>query len=189
MNLFLIRHGEIPSNIVRKYAGRSNEGLTLKGISQAEQVADKLKTLGIHAIYSSPMRRAVQTAEIISRKNGTDIYIERAFREMEMGPWEGLYEKDVAGLYPVEWDIWQTMPAELKLGSRETLKELQDRVLKGIQKINREADGRSIVVITHVAIIRVLLLWNTKSSLNLYKTIHVPNAEIVKLRINNNFFS
>lgn len=182
MNLLLVRHGEIPSNIKKVYAGRSAERLTDKGIHQAEEVAEKLKSCNVHSIYSSPVQRALQTAEIIREKLKADFFIESAFREMEMGPWEGLSELDVAQKYSEEWNTWKISPAELRLPGRETLDELLKRVLTGIQNIYRDGSSRNIVVVTHVAIIRVLLLWQAKKELNLYKTIHVPNAGIFQIR-------
>ncbi len=184
MNLIMVRHGEIPSNTKKVYAGRSTEGLTAKGICQAEEVAEKLKSFNVHSIYSSPIQRALQTAEIIRDKTGTKVQIKNAFRELEMGPWEGSSEKEIAGLYPSEWQIWNSRPAELVLPERETLDQLLKRILTGIQDIYQNNSDRTIVMVTHVAIIRVLLLWHSKKSLNLYKTIHIPNAEIFEITIN-----
>lgn len=183
MKLLLIRHGEIPSNVNKVYAGRSPEELTPAGIGQAETVAEKCRQYNINTIYSSPIRRALQTAEIISEKNSAHVIVDSSFREMEMGPWEGMSEKDIPGLYPEEWDTWHSRPAELRLSGRETLDVLQHRVLDGIRSICDKAGNMTIAVVTHVAIIRVLLLWHSKQGLNLYKTIHVPNAEIFEMNI------
>jgi alpha-ribazole phosphatase/probable phosphoglycerate mutase len=184
MKLLMVRHGEIPSNVKKIYAGKSSEKLTKKGILQAKEVSEKLKSYKVHALYSSPIQRAIQTAEIIGKAIEMDFVIENAFREMELGPWEGLSEKDIARLYPEEWHIWHNSPAELKLPGRETLSALLERVLKGIWSIYEGMKDQTIVVVTHVAIIRVLLLWHKRKSLNLYKTIHVPNAEIFEIDIN-----
>ncbi len=183
MNLLMVRHGEILSNIKKVYAGRSAEELTERGLAQAREVAGKLKHYDVHALYSSPVRRAVRTARIIGETIGRDTVIEDEFREMEMGPWEGMSEKDIARLYPEEWRIWQNRPAELKLSGRETLDDLLIRVLKGFENISRDVGDHIVVAVTHVAVIRVLLLWQERKSLNLYKTIHVPNAGIFKIKI------
>ncbi len=183
MILLVVRHGETLSNRKKIYAGRSPEKLTRRGIYQAKKTAEKLKSLNVHAIFSSPIKRALQTAEIIGDKIGKEVLIADAFREMELGPWENLSEKDVACLYPEEWNIWQSKPAELKLSGRETLDELLERVLKGIRDIYHEKYKLNVVIVTHVAVLRVLLLWHAKKALNLYKTIHVPNAEVFKIRI------
>ena len=184
MNLLMIRHGEIPSNVNKVYAGRSPERLTEKGVQQAREVSEKLKSLKIDALYSSPIQRALQTARIVSETIGIDPEVNDAFRELEMGPWEGMSENDVAKEYPDEWGVWNSDPAKLRLEGRETLDALLERVLTGVRDIYKNDSGGNVVIVTHVAIIRVLLLWHAKKSLNLYKTIHVPNAEIFKIRIN-----
>ncbi|NOZ68345.1 MAG: histidine phosphatase family protein [Deferribacteres bacterium] len=183
MNLLMVRHGEILSNVKKIYAGRSGEGLTAKGLAQAREVAERLSRRDVHALYSSPIRRAAQTAQIIGKAIGLQPVTEYAFREMEMGPWEGMSEEDIARLYPEEWRIWQDRPAELELPGRETLDELLKRVLAGVRGIARSMEGRTVVVVTHVAVIRVLLLWHEGKSLNLYKKIHVPNAGIFEIKM------
>ena len=177
--MFMVRHGEIPSNIKKIYAGKSPERLTMRGVAQAKEVAGKLKGVNPHALYSSPVMRALQTAEIIGKEIGKSVLVDDAFREMELGPWEGLSEDEIARTYPEEWSTWQSRPAELNLAGRERLSELLERVLRGIHNIRRERGN--IVIVTHVAIIRVLLLWHKKKELNFYKTIHVPNAGVFEI--------
>ena len=172
----MIRHGEIPSNVNKVYAGRSPERLTEKGVQQARQVSETLKEYVVDAIYSSPIQRAVQTAQIISETLELNLQVEEAFREIEMGPWEGMSEEDVEKRYPDEWNIWNSDPAELRMEGRETLEKLLSRVLAGIRNIKDSGDN--VVIVTHVAIIRVILLWHSNKDLNLYKTIHIPNAEV-----------
>ena len=69
------------------------------------------------------------------------------------------------------------------MAGRETLDVLLERVLTGIRHIYKDHPDGKAVIVTHVAIIRVLLLWHAGKSLNLYKTINVPNAEVVEIRI------
>lgn len=176
MKVTLVRHGEIPSNINRVYAGSSPEYLTDRGIRQAEEVAARLSGLNINVIYTSPVRRAVQTAEIINARLNVALEINDAFRELEMGPWEGMSETDIAREYPGEWDTWNKRPAALRLPGRETLDELLQRAISGMRGLYVEAERRHTVLVTHVAIIRVILLWKDGKDLNFYKTIHVPNV-------------
>jgi alpha-ribazole phosphatase/probable phosphoglycerate mutase len=167
------------------YAGRSDEGLTEKGVMQVKEVSQKLKEYSLDALYSSPIQRTLQTADIIKDTVGKPYRVERDFREMELGPWEGLSEKDVARRYPDEWNTWNNRPADLKLQGRETLDTLLERVLAGVRKIHVDIGDGTAVVITHVAIIRVLLLWNLGKSLNLYKTVDVLNAKIFSITVKN----
>ena len=183
MNLLMIRHGEVPSNLKKVYAGRSTERLTEKGVQQARQVSGKLIEYEVDAIYSSPIQRALQTAETIKKTIGLEVIKEDAFREMELGLWEGLSESEIAEKYPEKWQAWLKTPDKLSLPGRETLKELLERVLVGLQNIYQDMADGNVVIVTHVAIIRVLLLWNANKSLALYKTINVPNAEIFEIKI------
>jgi alpha-ribazole phosphatase/probable phosphoglycerate mutase len=186
LNLLLVRHGETQSNLKKIYSGNSLEGLNRKGIIQAKRVAEELKSFNIYALYSSPIQRAIQTALIIGEIINKEIIVENAFREMELGPWEGLAERDIVRKYPKEWKIWQSRPSKLMLPGRETLEQLLNRVLEGINKIYKPIGDKAVVIVTHVAIIRVLLLWYNKKKLDLYKKINVSNAEIFSIKINNN---
>jgi len=181
MKWYFVRHGEIESNVKRIYAGWSEEELTTRGRQQAKEVAEELAGLEIGSIYTSPLKRAVQTAEIIGGILKKDPVLEESFKEMRLGPWEGKSEEEIERDYPEKWKIWTTSPAELILGGRETLQELLERVLAGLKRVKqREVDG-SVLVVTHVAIIRVLLLYVRKMDLNLYRTIPVNNAKIFEL--------
>jgi alpha-ribazole phosphatase/probable phosphoglycerate mutase len=179
----MIRHGEIDSNIKKIYAGLSDEGLSRKGIYQAEQAAVKLKNYHVHSLFTSPMRRALETAQIIGEKISKKPVIHKAFREMELGPWEGMSERQISRVWPRAWITWNQKPAELKLPGRETLEELRRRVLEGVKSIYLNSKDKNILVITHVAIIRVLLIWHAGDSLNCYRTIPVPNAGIFEIKI------
>ena len=225
---YFVRHGEIEANVKKVYAGWSEEKLTHKGIEQAKKAGETLKEKGIEAIYCSPLRRAVQMAEIISDFLEIDPIVENSFKELRLGIWEGMSEDEVARKFPEEWKIWNERPAELVLGGRETLGELQERVLKGLEKVkegaltvnsysllvnrgekqgsgidsritnqqitnnsvtrsanypeeNTKVKDMKVVVVTHVAIIRVLLLHMENRGLNEYRKIPVPNGGIFLL--------
>ncbi|MGA1791763.1 MAG: histidine phosphatase family protein [bacterium] len=180
--IFLIRHGEIPSNTINRYAGWSDEELTETGIKQVRAVSEKLKAHPIKKLYTSPLRRAVQTAEIFGESFNLAPIVEPDLKELKLGPWEGLCEKEISKKYPEEWFIWYTNPAKLDLPGRERLEELAERAVRAIERIRDDmADEESVVAVTHVAIIRVLLLWAQDYKLSLYKNITVPNGAILDL--------
>jgi len=182
MKWYFVRHGEIQANVKKIYAGWSDEELTKRGHQQAREVAEELADFEIGSIYTSPLKRAVQTAEIIGDFLRKSPILEEGFKELRLGIWEGMGEEEITRQFPEKWKIWTTSPAELILEGRETLQELVERVLAGLKRVReREVDG-SVLVVTHVAIIRVLLLYVRKMDLNLYRTIPVPgNGKIFKL--------
>ena len=182
MNLYLVRHGETLSNRKKIYAGWSDEGLTWRGRKQAEKVAKRLVYRSISYIYTSPLRRTFQTAEIIGRYLNNQPISEDSFIELRLGAWEGLSEKEIARDYKEKWQIWNTRPQDLVLDGRETLHELLERVLAGIRKLKINHPHSSVVVVTHVAVIRVLLLYQNNFDFHKYRSIAVPNGEIFVMK-------
>jgi len=183
MIFYLVRHGEIESNIKKVYAGWSEEELTEKGVLQAEEAGKSLRDKEIDRLYCSPLKRAVQTAEIIGGIIGKEPIPDANFKEIKLGPWVGLSEDEGARRFPEEWALWNERPAELRLDGRETLEGLQERVLEGVfsRRLTQMDTDLGIVVVTHVAIIRVLLLYSEGRELNEYKKVAVGNGEVFEL--------
>jgi len=177
----MIRHGEILSNKEGVYAGSSDEELTPEGVEMADDFAREAASWNIEAIYSSPIRRAVQTAEIINGRIGAELLIEEGFKEITMGPWEGLRIEDVARRFPDDFKIWMTRPGELKLPGRETLSELQARAVEAVKSVFETRSG-VVLAVTHVAVIRSLQLYFDEEPLNLYKSIDVPNVSVFRIK-------
>lgn len=184
MRLILVRHGEIDANVRKVYAGRSDDSLNETGRLQAFAAAQMLRDMHVDAIFCSPLRRTMETAAIIGRRISCTPKPVESFNELLMGPWEGVSEAEVAEHYPDELAIWSVRPAELRIPGRETLSELQQRVLAGVQEIQQGlSDTSCVAVVTHVAVIRVLLLWAEGRNLNDYKQVHVQNAAPIEIQL------
>ncbi len=183
--LYIVRHGEILSNKEDIYAGASDEELTPLGVESADNFGKEAASWDIEAIYSSPIRRAVQTAEIINGHIGKELLIEDGLKEIKMGPWEGLRIEEVARRFPEDFRVWMTKPGDFRIDGRETLGELQTRAVEAVLEIKAELVATSspgpALAITHVAIIRVLFLYYNNRPLNDYKKISVPNLSVFKL--------
>jgi len=179
--LFL-RHGEIESNRKKVYAGWSEEGLTPKGRHQAIEVVKNLSDSDIGTICCSPLKRTLQTAEIIGEILRKKPIPFESFKELKLGIWEGKSEEEIQRDFAEEWDLWNTRPAELGLEGRETLHELLERVLSGVNKIKAQPRDGNVLVVTHVAIIRVLVLYTLGLDLNLYRTVAIPNGKLIEIK-------
>jgi len=178
---YFLRHGEVESNVKKIYPGWSEELLTQKGRQQVIKVAKKLSQFKINRIYTSPLKRAVQTANIIGDFLKKRPFFEENFKELRLGIWEGMSEDEISRLFPEEWEIWNKKPAELELEGREKLHELLERVLNGVRKIRENEDGGNILVVSHLAAIRILLLYTKKMDMNLYRTISILNGEFIEI--------
>jgi len=185
--IYIVRHGITESNKKRIYMGRSQEGLAPEGIIQAGNLGKSLLPLGIKRIYSSPMQRALETASIIANTLKVPVEIERDLAEMELGIWTGLTEQEVSKKFPDEYRLWNTRPHDLFLADREPLTEVQQRALKAIAHIKEMNDGFPVLAVTHVAIVRCLILYYQSLNLNLYRTIPVPNVSVFRLQLDGDF--
>lgn len=181
--IYIARHGITESNKRKIYMGPSDEGLAPEGRVQTENLGGAIQYLGINRIYSSPVRRALETARIISQILKIPVEIENGLAEMNLGAWTGLTEEEVSTKFPSDYHLWNTRPAELVLPERETLKEVQERALKAINYVNRKSDGSSVLIVTHVAIVRCLIIYFQHLDINLYRTIDVPNLSVFRLQL------
>ena len=187
MNWYFLRHGQINSNLNKVYSGRSDEPLNAHGLEQAHQAAELVSLQSIDRIISSPLVRAGQTATVVAAANNLKVSFDPAFNEMIFGPWEGLSEARVKQQYPLEWTLWNSQPQELKLRGRETLEQLQARVIAGMRHVEAETKaegkGNSILVVSHVAVIRVVALYAQGRPLSEYKSIEVDNCQLFPISI------
>tara|TARA_B110000259_G_scaffold1240_1_gene1511 strand:+ start:3332 stop:3952 length:621 start_codon:yes stop_codon:yes gene_type:complete len=187
MNWYFLRHGQINSNLNKVYSGRSDEPLNKHGLEQAHQAAELVSLQSIDRIISSPLARAGQTATVVAAANNLKVSFDPAFNEMIFGPWEGLSEARVKQQYPLEWTLWNSQPQELKLRGRETLEQLQARVIAGMRHVEAETKaegkGNSILVVSHVAVIRVVALYAQGRPLSEYKSIEVDNCQLFPISI------
>lgn len=184
--IYFVRHGKTASNQLGVYAEWSDEELTSEGVEEIKRLAEYFAHHNIYAIYTSPIRRAVQTAQILAETLRINAFTQENLREMKMGPWAGRSERDIAALYPQEYQLWNSKPAELLLQGRETLKRVQERAISAVKYIVNQAFDRKVIVVTHVALIRCLYLYFNGLDLNEYKKIPVPNASVFELQYDSN---
>ena len=158
--LVLIRHGETESNRTRRFAGWSDEHLSEEGRKGVVRLARSLALRG-GRLYTSPVRRAVETAEILAAELSLPVHTVHDLREIELGEWTGLTESEVAERWPSAYRQWLERPDQLIIPGRERLDEVRERAVEAIDQIGKaelSEDGAPVVVITHLALIRVLWL-------------------------------
>ena len=172
---YLARHGETSSNVVGRYAGESDEPLTPLGRSQVRGLAAQLAQCGIGQIWTSQVARASESAHILAEALGVDVRLDPRLNEMQMGPWEGLTEEEVAAQYAEEYRTWLGSPDRLSLAGRETLDMVAARVMEAVREA--AAGPCAVLLVTHVAPMRVAALRTLDVPLSRYKRLQVRNAE------------
>jgi len=150
IKLILVRHGETAWNQERRIQGGSSDvELSEEGKQQAARVGLALKNTEIDAIYSSPLRRALDTAQAIAGYHKLKVQIEPDLREMEVGELEGVSIADLGTSFGQFLLNWRQGLGTEKLPGGESMVELADRVWAIIQSIKSRHDQGNIVVVSH----------------------------------------
>jgi broad specificity phosphatase PhoE len=155
--IYLIRHGECVGNREGLFRGRYDFPLNEVGRRQAESLAEELKDVEFDAVFSSPLKRAYQTAETLCQGRGIEPILEEGFNNIHLGEWEGRPKTEIAEKYPSEFRLWRTEPEKLQRKDAETLDEVQKRSVKTLATITEERMGETFVVITHRAVLKPLI--------------------------------
>jgi broad specificity phosphatase PhoE len=149
LNLYLIRHGENKANLTKEFSYKKVDyPLTEKGILQAEQTAEYIKNIGFNCIYSSPMKRAIETASIIEKQINKPICILEQFREVNVGNLEDLPPtKENWSVFLNIVDQWIIGRHEISFPDGENCTELSNRFIHGMKEIiDNKTDGNILVV-------------------------------------------
>ncbi|MBS2970603.1 histidine phosphatase family protein [Metabacillus sp. KIGAM252] len=148
--LGIVRHGITEWNIEGRAQGSSDIPLHEQGLKEAEMLAERLKGEDWDLLYSSPLLRAKQTADFISKKHGgLEVLTDERIRETGGGEIEGTTEAE-------RLDKWGTGWRELDLG-REQSRQVTKRGVEFVEEILKKHPGKNILMVTHGSFIRHLL--------------------------------
>ncbi|MCR5347393.1 MAG: histidine phosphatase family protein [Fretibacterium sp.] len=155
--IILVRHGECSANIEERFRGRCDFELNELGRQQAEQIASALQKLSPTALYSSPLRRAVQSLEPAARALGLELRIEEDLTNISLGAWEGRKKADIAREQPELWDLWKHRPEELSFPGMESLDEVGRRARAVLDRLVQAHAGETIALCTHRTVLKPLV--------------------------------
>jgi ribonuclease H / adenosylcobalamin/alpha-ribazole phosphatase len=152
----LLRHGETPLSIEKRFSGRGDAALTERGEKQAAAAAQRLANAGIEVIVSSPLRRTQQTAAAVAELLALPVEIEDGFAETNFGEWEGLTFGELRKQAPAELRRWITDPTIAPPGG-ESMASTAARAAEARAKVVAKYPGNRVLVVTHVTPIKCLL--------------------------------
>ncbi len=181
--LILIRHGETDWNVEGRYQGQADPPLNPKGIEQARRLAQILKDKGIDVIYSSPLKRAWQTAQIIAQVIDAPVYPEPRLMEINQGEWEGLHVTEIQARYPEIFQQWEKDPWHTHIPGGETLTQVQKRVYAAVDEILSKHPGQTIALVTHRTPIALLKVRYQGLDPKLVRKIELPNTYWEEIRV------
>jgi len=157
--LLLVRHGETELKSSERYWGRTDTKLSALGLRQAERLRDRLAAERIDAIYSSNLKRARMTAEIIASGHQLDVTTCAELREVDFGEIEGLNMEEVSQLFPelaVRMKKVDRGP-DFRYPGGESLDELGNRLSSFLGRLKKHNEEETVLVVAHYGVIRTLI--------------------------------
>jgi alpha-ribazole phosphatase len=156
--VYLIRHGQVVGYENFPVYGHTDVDLTETGILQMQQMAERLRLVGISAIYSSDLKRSALSARHIARYHDVRLYSLRELREMYFGDWEGMNMQEIRKGFPGELKKRQDDLVNFKgPGEGESVRRFSKRISNCFERILSEQQGKDIAIVAHGAVNRIIL--------------------------------
>jgi len=181
--LLFIRHGQTDWNLQSRVMGRQPIPLNEKGKWQAKRLAAYLKGIKIDAMATSPVKRAMETAEILLRgRQELQLIVDERLSEIEYGDWLNLTFTDLATQYADIWKDYHQNPETVNIPGGEKLPHVCERTVQAITEIrNRHPKGR-LAIISHADVIKLAIIRLLKWPMNLFKCFSMDNGAMLLLR-------
>jgi len=156
-SIYLVRHGQTAWNKEEIFRGRTDIPLDETGLKQAELAGEYFRGMEIHAIYSSPLSRAWETAQKISQIHNLKVQPLQGILDMSFGKWEGQSNRDIQKNDKEIYRQWREEPHQVRLPGGESLDEVRARSMAALEGVIRENPGKTLVLVSHRVICKVLI--------------------------------
>lgn len=141
MRFYLLRHGQTEWNIAGKIQGKTDIPLNETGLFQAECLAEGMKDKTLCAVYSSPLLRARQTAELLAEKKGLSVQVLPELCEVDFGLWEGKGWAEIEEQFPEDFRNWERDPAGHMPTGGESKDTCQKRCQLAVEQMQKEIEA------------------------------------------------
>lgn len=155
--VYLVRHGATELSAEDRFAGAVDVLLSDEGRDQARRLGERLARERLAAVYSSPMRRTVETAQLVAGPHALVVETLDGFREIAHGRWEGKTRAEVEHIFAEEYSRWEHDPYTFAPAGGESGLEVTVRALPALLHLVEHHQGERFLVVSHKATIRLLL--------------------------------
>jgi broad specificity phosphatase PhoE len=174
--IVLIRHGETDWNVEGRYQGQSDPPLNIRGLEQARFLAEKLRPLHLEVLYTSPLLRAAQTAQIIADRLGIAVHLEPRLMEIHQGEWQTRLRSEIEALYPELFQRWEAEPWQTSPPNGETLEAVQARVSAAVREILTRHPGARTGLVSHRIPIALIKIQYQGLKADIIRNLSLPNT-------------
>lgn len=179
--IYLIRHGLTAANKNDVFAGRTQEPLHPEGEAQLADVGRVLAGRGIGRILCGPLARTRQSAQIVGDMLGVEVSADEALNEIRIPHWDGLTKEAIRARFGEEYPTWLADPAGFCVPGCETIAEVQGRAVACVESLFREYPGQNLLVVSHLIVVRALLLHYLGRPIADFRAIKVGNGQVARL--------
>ncbi len=155
--IILVRHGQTAWNREEVFRGRTDMPLDAVGLQQAEAAAAALEQEPISRVVTSPLARALMTAQTVAERHALPAIEEPAFIDIDFGRWQGLQVAEAQARYPELFATWQSAPDAVFFPEGEDLDTVADRAFAALEQLVSDCAGQTIAVIAHRVVNKVLV--------------------------------
>jgi phosphoserine phosphatase len=167
--IVLVRHGDVPGISPERFRGRRDVDLSALGVRQARATAQRIaKQWESKVVYTSPLRRCVQTAEMIATACGAPWATLDDLNDLHYGDWEWRTHEQVRAQWPALFERWLVAPHLMRFPGGESLQELVARASNVLRLVHERHPQQTVVVVGHSAGNRALLLQTLDQPLSAY---------------------
>ncbi len=184
MRLILVRHGETEWNREGRFQGQSPVGLSEKGIRQARETARALVAMKPTAIYSSPLTRAMMTANEIGKAVSLEVTPLEGIKEVHLGEMEGITGREMRDRFAQFYATWRRDPSQAVFPAGESMRQLQERAWNAIVGLEKAHPNGAVVAVSHNFAIRTILCRFMGLPLSRFHRLRVDLASVGVLQTN-----
>jgi len=182
--LILIRHGETTWNVIGRYQGQADPPLNKRGKEQARALAQDLKhKTNLDVLFTSPLRRTLQTAQQIARVLEIPVYKNPDLMEIHQGDWQTKLRSEIEDAYPDLFRKWETTPWQVTPPGGEHLDQVKKRVYSAVENIVSRYSNQQVGLVTHRIPIALLKIRYQNLDPDIVRTIDLPNTYWEKIDV------
>ncbi len=192
--VYFVRHGTTDWNKEEIFRGRLDCKLNETGQAEARALAEYFRDIRLQAVYSSPLSRAMETAQAVAEAKALQVVPHPEFIDIDFGEWQGLPLKEVREKYSELYRLWQERPEAIHFPGGENLARVRARAWEGLQKVVREHPDKTALILSHRVVTKVLIctvlglddshFWNIKQDTTAVNCIEYNRGFFVTSLIN-----
>lgn len=183
---YLIRHGETQWNREGRYQGATDIELSEEGKAQAELLAKRFQYMPLDAIYVSPLKRAMRTAEAVGKATGITPIVDEHFKEINFGEWEGYSIPELTEKYGESYTKFFENPFQNPFPGEGSFDKVRERSVAGFEALLEKHQGENVAIVSHGGLLRVMLVGIMGMDINFYRKTWMTNTSITTVEVMEN---